>query len=337
MVPYTSLNCSQVTLSPYTSFATTLAAQRLPLGEAMYWRWVTSALFEVMYTDRGVRCSCGAVLASKLSRGGRLSWHLSSSSTAFTTRALSSNHWSVPFIRQPRAGDEFRANGQLLEGSCLSTAPIDNSREVVLVVKEHIARMQVEMAQREGTPDSVLDDDVAQGRFEYPACRQPFWVIRMHGHYLSILGLSLVIEILERGFQGPGRRMPGHCNDLNWLLGIFSAPKTPDAAECQILKLSSRAWCGILATQYVESENANSRTRLWKPEVNCDTLTVHLTWGDRFGSCFLRDSTPRFSRYLKFAEEMRVWIRLYLSDSGCKLENPCQWSLGFSISQKDED
>lgn len=48
---------------------------------------------------------------------------------------------------------------------------------------------------------------------------------------------SLVIEILERGFQGPGRRMPGHCNDVNWLLGIFSAPETPDAAECQILKL----------------------------------------------------------------------------------------------------
>lgn len=101
-------------------------------------------------------------------------------------------------------------------------------------------------------------------------------------------------------------------------------------------KLSSVAWCGILAIQYVESENAISRTRLWKPEVNCDTLTVHLTWGDRFGSCFLRDSSPRVSRYLKFAEEMRDWIRLYFSDSGCKLAKPCQWSLGFSISQKDE-
>ena len=58
----------------------------------------------------------------------------------------------------------------------------------------------------------------------------------MRGNRFPILTLLLVVEILERSFQGPGRIVPGHGYDLDRLLSVISTPETPNAAECQILE-----------------------------------------------------------------------------------------------------
>lgn len=72
-------------------------------------------------------------------------------------------------------------------------------------------------------------------------------------------------------------------------------------------------------------------TRLLKPDAKCVRFMLQLTSGDRFVWCLRRESSPRFFRCSKFAEESISWIRLYFSDSGLRLVKPYQASLGLAI------
>ena len=56
----------------------------------------------------------------------------------------------------------------------MGAAAVDDAAKIVVLVKEHIAGVYVQMTQWKGAPDSILDDQVAQSEFQDPACREPF-------------------------------------------------------------------------------------------------------------------------------------------------------------------